>query len=244
MSESNNFVDGAIAVLDVLGIKGIWERESLNEIVRKWKGLVNDFNEIEAAIKNDQNNDIITHIQFFSDTVIVTYEGKDPVDLISYMSLHLTYPFCHSILQKIFLRGSISVGKFLRTESLIVGPALDEAANYYEYHNWMGMTLAPSARTLLDETFKNYRRSGWYEKYNVPTKNGFDENVWSLNWPSNMKGVMSFIPDSREARPALREVLSNPPNGENIKAKYDNTLKFFDEMISKVGEQTLTSSEI
>jgi len=244
MPDKDGFVDGAIALLDVLGIKGIWKREPVEEIVKKWVSIVSDFTDIEKALKNDQNAKIETHLQFFSDTVIVTYEGKDPIDLLAYMSLHLTYPFCHSFLQKIFLRGTICTGKFRRTENMIIGPTIDEAAEYYEQYNWMGITLSPTASVLIDETEKKHAAHGWYEKYKIPSKSGSDEEVWALNWPSQMRGVMKFIPDTSEPKDALLKAMSDETSDQKVLLKRKITTEFFDEMISRRGENTLHSSRI
>lgn len=230
-------------MLDVLGIKGIWQREPVNEIVQKWERMVFDFRDIERSLNENPHNNIVTHIQFFSDTIIVTYEGDDPIDLLSYMSLHLTYPFCHSLTEKVFLRGAISVGRFRRTENMIIGPAIDEAAEFYEHSNWVGITLTPSAGQIIDKTMKEHNRHGWYEKFIVPSNTG-DEEVWALNWPTHMRGVMQFIPDTREPRDVLSEVFSNPPNDPRVISKYETTSNFFDEMISRRGEGNLGSSRI
>ncbi len=241
--DKDGFTDGAIAVLDVLGIKGMWETEPVEQIVQKWERLVFDFRDIEKSLNSDSNNNIVIHIQYFSDTIIVTYEGDDPIDLLSYMSLHLTYPFCHSFSEKVFLRGAISVGKFRRTDNMIIGPAIDEAAKCYEHHKWIGVTLAPSAAKVIDETMAEHNSHGWYENFLVPSETSYDD-VWTLNWPTLMRSVMQFIPDTREPRDILTEVFSNPKNDPRVVSKYETTTKFFDEMISRRGEGNLGSSQI
>lgn len=239
MAPSEDLVDGAIAMLDVLGVKGIWRGgESVVEIIKKWDSIVFDFKAIEASLNIHESAKIEPRLQFFSDTVIVTYLGKDPTELLSYMSLHLTYPFCHALLQKIFFRGSISIGKFRRSDNMIIGPAIDEAAECYENYNWIGITLSPSARDIIEQNVENDGNHGWYEKFNVQGKNGVND-VWALNWPSHLKGVMSFMPDHRESRDAIEQALSNPPEEPRIKAKYTTTMSFFNKMIELRGETGL-----
>ena len=60
--DKDGFTDGAIAMLDVLGIKGIWKREPVEEIVKKWERMVFDFRDIEKSLNSDSTNNIEIHI--------------------------------------------------------------------------------------------------------------------------------------------------------------------------------------
>lgn len=144
--------DGVIAILDALGVKGIWAREDPKTVVEKWNFIIDDFEDLKKLHNEDVEVRSISKVVSFSDTVIVTHVGdEDELQLLSDMGLHLTLPFCNALLEGIFFRGVISRGKFKQTKRMIIGPAVDEAMDWYERHDWIGVSLTPSASFLLDK---------------------------------------------------------------------------------------------
>ncbi|MDE1877997.1 MAG: hypothetical protein KGI07_05635 [Thaumarchaeota archaeon] len=235
---NDGLINGAIAMIDVLGVKGIWMKEPIEEIITNWDRIVSDFEQIQTAMEN-HNANFEQHMQFFSDTIIVTYQGDNLLNLLSHLSLHLAYPFCDAMLHRIFFRGVISVGRFRRTRNMIIGPAVDEAAEWYENYNWMGITLCPSASQIIEENDLENQSHGWYERYTVESKNGVND-TWALNWPSQFRGVMRFMADNREPRQVITQILSDHPDESRIRSKYETTMRFFNDMITRRGENPLT----
>ncbi|EPA06186.1 hypothetical protein [Candidatus Nitrosarchaeum limnium] len=222
---------GAIALIDILGVKGIWARQKTDEVIKIWKSIIEDFEILREDISQIPTNKISIKIHSFSDTLIIEYEGDDTANILSFMATHLTYPFCHSLLEKIYLRGAISVGEFYSSGSMIIGPAIDEAAKWYEHYDWMGISLTPSAGFLIDSYVTNGNGSGWYRKYDIPHKKGVDNGVWVLDWANELPGVMKVLKDSRAPKIALYESFSKPPITPDVLSKYKNTENFYEEMI-------------
>ncbi len=234
MSEYSSEVKyGGIAFVDVLGVKGIWARETPDSVIRKWKQTVSDFNDITKAIEGEGLGRVRPKVRSFSDTIILTHESENPLEILGYMSLHLTYPFCHSLLQRIFLRGVISIGNYYESDSdsMVIGPAVDEAANWYERSDWFGISLAPSASFLLQKNVETGGNAGWWIKYDIPNKTGVHDNSWALNWPPRLQGVMSMIPDTRNPTEAIYDAFSIPPIGPEVVSKYENTITFYKKML-------------
>jgi len=57
----------------------------------------------------------------------------------------------NGILKGVYLRGVISIGKFYQSQNLIIGPAVDEAAEWYTNIEWIGVSAAPTAHFILEK---------------------------------------------------------------------------------------------
>lgn len=232
MSSKLEISEGAIAIIDILGIRGLWARDEIKKTIDEWQNIIDDFKDF-VKIAEDFDPNVKVNLQVFSDTIILTYESSDVIKALEYISTHLAYPFCHSILRKIFLRGTISVGKFIRSESLIVGPPIDEAVEWYELSDWMGISLSPSADFLMNENFYKTKMQGLYIKYDVPQKDNRTRNCWVLDWPNPMKEVMKHLGDNREPKEALLNAFSSLPVSPSAISKYTNTLKFYETIMKE-----------
>ncbi|MGI0047332.1 MAG: hypothetical protein ACREBB_09130 [Nitrosotalea sp.] len=223
------FKEGAIAVLDVLGVKGVWTRGNTDKIIGDWEAVVQSFKRLEMELKKDSEQKIIPSVQAFSDTIIIVYEGKDPISLLEWMGAHTALPFVRAILKGIYLRGAISMGKFRQTESMIIGPAADEAVEWYESADWMGVMLTPTSSFTMDKLIHEKYESIYFKKYNIPFKDGQRRELWALNWPAYIHTIMKdFILDKRDPKSAILESFSYSPSDPSTFSKYANTMTFFD----------------
>lgn len=225
--------EGVVAFLDALGIKGIWARAEPREVISSWNKVIGIF---DRTIKEAQNKagDVFKgcHIAAFSDTVIVILKGQDPSRLIPLMGEVLMCPIFAGILYGIYLRCVISVGKFYQSKTLIIGPAIDEAAEWYTQPDWIGVSTAPSASFGLERFVdQGIDISKWFVRYKIPMKDGIEENGWAVAWP---KRAPIEPLDNREkvtSRTAILEAFASRPISISAASKYRNTLSFFDFVI-------------
>ena len=232
MSEMKN---GIIAILDALGIKGMWAREDPETVVKKWDYIIDDFKEFKNLNNEDVKSTGKSKVVSFSDTVIITYVGDedDELQLLNDMGLHLSLPFCNALLNGIFFRGIINKGKFKQTNRMIIGPAVDEAMAWYDRHDWIGIALAPSASFMLD-AFENERgKIRWFTHYDVPFKNGIDKNTWVLAWPKFLKDTYELQQTKQNPKSALLNAFHKYPIGPDSISKYKNTVEFYDTIMKK-----------
>jgi hypothetical protein len=226
--------DGVIAILDALGVKGIWAREDPKTVVEKWNFIIDDFEDLKKLHNEDVEVRSISKVVSFSDTVIVTHVGdEDELQLLSDMGLHLTLPFCNALLKGIFFRGVISRGKFKQTKRMIIGPAVDEAMDWYERHDWIGISLTPSASFLLDKYENEGGKMKWFTRHDIPTKNGHDRDMWVLAWPKFLKAAYALQQDKQNPKSSLLNSFSRSPIGANSILKYKNTIEFYDKIMKK-----------
>ncbi len=232
---------GVIAILDALGVKGIWAREDPKTVVARWNYIIDNFKGFKQLNNEDRKSVGISKVVSFSDTVIITYVGDegDELQLLNDMGLHLSLPFCDALLEGVFFRGVISKGKFEQTSRMIIGPAIDEAMSWFERHDWMGVSLAPSASFMLDEYVNEGNKMKWFTSYDVPLKknissnNPVDKNMWVLKWPEFLEDTFVLQESKQNPKSALLEAFSSAPIDPDAISKYKNTIEFYDQIMNK-----------
>jgi hypothetical protein len=180
------------------------------------------------------------NLSAFSDTLIISItatSGMDTVPLIVALADCIVNPFVRALDHGIFFRGVISLGEFCRTPSLLIGPAVDEAAEWYTSTDWIGVSAAPSAHFGLERMQSQGGRDyieRYFAEYQIPTKRGTREYGWAMAWP---KWVQGSTPSTVgvKARVNLLDKFANQSIGLEAMSKYRNALAFFDEVFMPPG---------
>ena len=116
-----------------------------------------------------------------------------------------------------------------------MGPAVSDAAAWYELADWVGINTTPHAtlfiNSLLEQTSTDDINHVLVE-YDVPLKNGRRMTLKAENWP---KGF--FLPGLRpegrgKPRAAFLTLLGEHRIPIGSEAKYFNTVEFFDHIVS------------
>ncbi len=228
--------EGSITILDVLGWKGIWNRDAraiikLQELVK----ILLHFSQGEAIettkrlCDQQQVNSVRgleTKILIISDTIVITTYGESIPSLILHGEIG-KFAICESLSKGIPLRGATCYGKFqvAAEASVFVGPAVDEAAEWHEHLDWSGMIQTPSAM-LVNNSMLHGNDSPWemYEK--APTKATKLNRTMAVSWPHLW---MKRFGSRDEAIQQLKKTLLNwGPIGPSIAPKALNTLDFFE----------------
>jgi hypothetical protein len=135
-----------------------------------------------------------------------------------------------SISRRFYFRGCLSTGIFYRSENMTIGPAVDEAAEYYILPEWSGISTSPSASKILtDAEEMNASTYDYFIQYDIPLKNMTEKRGWSLNWLKS--GTNPEIPNLK-----LRQLLyKDSMKVTDISAyfKMRNTLDFYDQVNGK-----------
>lgn len=132
-----------------------------------------------------------------------------------------------SIKLHIPVRGVTCVGNYILDENQFLGPAIDEAAEWFDKCDWIGVNLTPSALFSINgEIFNDSNARGTWVQYPVPSKKGPKWESFCVNWP--------FFWYPNESLPQRRKLLKQAfkdmgPIGPDIVGKFTNTLKFFDQ---------------
>lgn len=228
IKDSPAMQEGIVVFLDALGVKGIWARAEPGGVISSWEEVISVFKQaIDEAPQEIESQPFDYHLSAFSDTIIFTLTCKYHSG-IPWVARMITDPFLSALERGILLRGVISTGKFYKSDTLIIGPAIDEASEWYTLADWIGISTAPTASFALSKLEDDGTDlSNWFVRYNIPTKTGFLKNEWALAWPKESK--RKFLSNKTNlTRGSILETFSRYPISSLAISKYKNTIDFFD----------------
>lgn len=245
-----NWSRGVILVMDALGIKGVWARVSPEKVVASWQSVI-DVTEhgikrldrllsvagvMEKAVLKNTVSELYDgyFLQVFSDTLILALRGRSEL-VVPAASFAALFPFLRGLAEGIYFRGVISIGEFYGSKKgkLIIGPAVDEAVEWYMKPDWIGVSTAPSAFFELERlTVGNAlpkARSHLFVRWAVPTRDQSKVEGWVVDWPAVRGDICKIIAGNTDevTEEYLLSVFSSRPIGSAALSKYMNTLEFF-----------------
>lgn len=262
---------GLVVLLDALGVS----RFSIGEcadFVRKRDEIT------DGALKSyllDDNCELFknslrpTVSAQFGDTLLYAWNFDDKSDVaksvfIDTLMMWLADLLSSGIEQQVYYRGAISFGQLLIADNnTVLGPAVTDAAAWYEQADWFGAVATPLCGYTFDY-FKLVREDispGDYGKelskishdtlnismaaeiwakalvrYKVPLHEG-EKEMWAVSWPyAKHRNEKNKIGNTKKALFAAISVLPKSlPRG--VERKYENSIKFFDHCISEAINQ-------
>ncbi len=162
---------GAVALIDALGFRGIWSKAEPAAIVAQLRtARVRAANEVNLQSFLRPNS---LHISSFSDTLFVggtVSEDEDLAGIVHRVALAVASIQSTQLDAPVPLnyRGCISVGEVMIGHDFFVGQPVDDAATLYEQAQAAVVWLTPSTRQALDERHLGLTLFEW----TVPLKSG------------------------------------------------------------------------
>ena len=213
---------GAVTFLDVLGWKGIWEKEEQNNdnnAITKLQDLIDGLIKEARNIENEEisrdstlrGKNIVTEVLSISDTIALFTTGNEQFAVNVQAKLSL-YALVYGLNIGLPLRGAISYGNYSYAENIMMGYAVDEAANWHESTDWIGVVITPYAKMLL----RNNKQDSIYCYPNIPFKGKVNALDWCVDWSFNDENALDEL------------IKTKGPYTSDVAAKYLNTLAFFD----------------
>lgn len=239
--------EGIVVMLDALGARN-YNEEEVAEFIIKRELLLKSLEPTAEAIYQQFQ---AVHSKFvptplpkpdvntFGDTIVFTWSlPAYPDKGLVLASMWTAEAISKGMEIQLPLRGAIAHGKFLCKGATILGPAVADAAAWYEKAQWLGVIATPSSSIQL-EFLKDKFPLMWFSfmPYNVPLKGGGVIPTWAVAWP------WTFIWKEWEQKssiPAREEFLATfkqfkiPPFAAN---KYYNTLNFFDNYLKYASQR-------
>ena len=215
---------GIVILLDALGTKS-----KSNEPPRNWLKLVRNWKKYFDSYEEYSSKSTPVKFSYFSDTIMITIEVLESVDLtekINNIGTALGKFIIRAIDLKIFFRGCIGYGEYYSSTVGSMGGAVNEAGSYYELPNWIGVSTTPNLYAKLMDKYPKNKVDYPFIHYTLPTKNGLEPN-----FVLNLQHIWDL--ESRSGR--LCDVLKKQIRGEttldqNASLKYRNTIKFIDDV--------------
>lgn len=227
---------GVVIFLDALGMKGIWKNKDPKDTLEHWNWFVTKANEFLQQY--GQETKIESSMYAFSDTAIITIK-KTSVEKLILKAAEICAAIIEvEMLREIYFRGCISVGKFYEHKdgAIILGPAVDEAAQYYSLPNLIGVYTAPSAYSVIERLGDNKEVNRLYIKYDIPLKDKIYKNGWMIKYNMRItkEDVTDLTNEAFKQMTNLREIAHyNLEHLDNVDAaeKWKNTLELMNFII-------------
>lgn len=230
---------GIVAILDALGTKGLWVREKPEAVLESRlalqtfiQGHLTDFQVASFESLESKGPPVLEEVhvraQFVSDSLIISM--IPPVHselnlLLASLAWKLASAFARAVESGVLYRGAVSIGDFYPSKDFLMGPAVDEAAEWYELADWAGIILTPGAESFVDRAIDHIpgRQIAGIVPWEVPFKGSKDggrrtRRTWVINWPGCLAGK----------RDALERLFLRQPVDPDTSSKHRATLDFFD----------------
>jgi len=231
---------GSVIMLDAVGTKGVCSRREPKDYVSDWKEIVTTFLDefAEASKLQHQIGKRLENLQFlsqaFSDTIVVTVEEREKAPLLGIIGNHLIPPFLSALERGVFLRGAISCGEYYHKGNILIGPAVDEAGDWFERGDWIGVMLTPSSMLHIRSHPPDQLAETVYRTYEVPLNREpgrFKTQV--LNWNEDLR--VGDVLKGKDLLTYFASKVLEAQGGEPILAsftsKFANTMTFLEQSV-------------
>lgn len=242
--------EGAFALIDCLGWKGIWNRKIDSEgtridplnILKKIQRIEDNIAKSTSLLKYGFSASPIQvtfkpRIVFLSDTVAVSVppiKHKDKnltKEIKQALSIEMACLTVAEIVDSfveeepyLTMRGCITYGEHLIRRNTFVGPAVDEAANNYEMPMGAFVWIHPKASEKLDDL--QQWKTAQLEKTKVKAKQELDEEAYNR--------LMSFFSTTMDTPVVLRDYEMPIKGGGNLMCHVINPLSVIREAEQRV----------
>jgi len=150
--------NGLVAILDALGTKLFSLQEAIEFIRLRDSIMTFTENVVETSLPGLK----MEHLKkfTFNDTVVFAYKPPQGVTLGEVERFcHVLRVFeTHSIRSNTPFRGALGIGEFyIGDEQTILGPAVSDAASWYESADWIGIHATPHATMFIQSLLEAHR---------------------------------------------------------------------------------------
>lgn len=225
---------GIVVMLDALGMRDIWKSKDPETVLRLYK-LLTDVAE-KKIVEDGRKYGIEFEIRVFSDTVLITGTcGYMEPLLLETPPIINTFTLLGMVMG-FYFRGCIGIGEYFPSEKLVIGPAISEAAEFYDKMEMVGVFVNPSLQNILiekmsnNDEFKKYLNI-YYTEYDVPL-DGDTKRKWLMKHFPNTDISAIGIPSEKLGATTLLDFVKRKitqfKDDPKIKNKWQNTLAFLE----------------
>lgn len=223
---------GLVAILDALGTKLLSLDEARDFVALR--DSIQKFTQTVAETSLAGLDMARLRIFAFNDTVLYAYEPASAVTLAE------VERFCHvlrvfetsSIAGGTPFRGAFAVGRFfVGDERTILGPAVSDAAAWYEAADWIGIHATPHASIVIQSLLEKPPKVNLDHvlvDYDVPLKDKTTRKLKAVNWPKGFFVSGLRPPGVGTGRGLALSGLSRCRVPKDTESKYFNAIRFFD----------------
>jgi hypothetical protein len=239
---------GLVAILDALGASTYTEKE-IDRFIKSRQIVLDLLNakaeKVTGAIAGERLSTFT-----FNDTVVIVYrtERESTIEDVEAFFTLVRKFVIDSLVHRILFRGAIAIGSCYVNEetNTILGPAVTDAAAWYNRADWVGLHATPHAsiriQALVDSD-KTKKLSHLILDYAIPLKDQTTLVLKAVNWPKAffVAGVTPCAA-GEDARSKCLSLLSKHQVPFGTERKYFNTIAFFDHAVAKRKRKALPNS--
>jgi len=178
---------GAVALIDAMGFRGIWERHSADEVLRSLKDTKN-WLELRLREQFSSQPWMQCEVAFVSDTIAISMALNESTPNREVMSVVYLGDVISWVLDKVLrshvplaYRGAIAVGDYEVSPHFLIGRAIDEAADGYGLAQGAFVWLMPAAREHVAQWLEPQPQNTHLVKFDVPLKGGDVFNTYTVS---------------------------------------------------------------
>lgn len=229
---------GLVAILDALGAASYTEDE-ITRFLGSRKLVLALLDEKADAILGAIRKDHLTTFTF-NDTVVIIYRTERQstlTDVKRFFTLLRKF-VVDSLANRILFRGSIAIGLFYVDDdsNTILGPAVTDAASWYDRADWIGVHATPHASMYIDSLVDDDEKMSKIlcVDYSVPLTDGTTLAMKAVNWPKAFYVPgLSPCTGSENPRGKCLQLLAKHRMPRGTERKYQNSIAFFDYVVKE-----------
>lgn len=255
-------VYGAVAIVDALGARTftIDQAKDFLKSRRRIEASVRQSHELGDWLGRQRQNgdaELDLQVRTFGDTVVLAWTFKEAEILRAGHTVHhaLAAMVAGSFDDRIAWRGSVAIGEYVIDQTSVLGPAVSDAAAWYEALDWVGIVATPRTKEILTGVAKPDER--WFIDYEIPySGSGGSAKLTAVNWPEVLLQSWLGIESDDADKPPSVDIASDlePPSTSECRSKlaalfsrfaitfgtekkFENTRAFFEHCLpGNVGE--------
>jgi hypothetical protein len=239
MNEKSNLEPkfGIVAMLDALGVRNATVQESadfikdIQEIINEVPRFLATFYK-EKELKQKKIESTPPQLTTFGDTFIFSWEmSPDEVsDYLPEIGFILSYVIVLGLEKKMAFRGAIAVGAYIQSGPTVLGPAIADAASWYDGAEMIGVFATPHCGQFISSINAiGDLNSMDFVEYEVQLRGNVSRKLWTVPWPE-LLGAAKKGKNDLQSYYKLIQRFSIPKGAED---KYFNTEKFVIHILPK-----------
>lgn len=232
---------GAVAILDALGASSYGDKEIQGFLQSRERVLaeLNVWIEDAHGTVKIEPDELVTFT--FNDTIVIVLRGGQmPLELpkaTSFAALLRKF-LVDSLASGLLFRGAAALGTFYvhPETNTVMGPAVTDAAQWYERSEWMGVHFTPRSYVELTRLFRLHKdQKEWAMlPYSVPLHQNGVLRTYAINWPKIflVERLRPWGADQRDAYTKLLDFVAPHQIPFGTEQKYFNMIAFFEHAVA------------
>jgi hypothetical protein len=246
---------GIVALLDALGLRTatIESAEAYLLSVQKIKAGIPESLQITLDDEELKDKPALQKMlaglkpRFFGDSILFTYEITNEklfTDYFDRIAFVLNILMHMAVDVGILFRGAVSIGKYIETEDIALGPAIVDAASWYNKMELFGIITTPAGLNYVKAAYVNKLRKSFDESepegglsrlWGVPMKGDRVLNTYIFDWPTAIFSLNKG--DIHDMLGWYYDRIRNLNVPEGDERKYANTEAFVKEPLIRKAER-------